>query len=139
MWFIRGFLLVIAAVLLFLSLISMTLFWTLSSSLDYESVQQKSIGIIRESLENGFNLSKEMDEVSLMMQLYCRNNSASDYVFSADGHTFDIPCETAMKGKDAIIDEGIRDLVYKSYYTKYECNFFDCFKKFSVNYAFKIN
>ena len=43
---IRGFFLVIAAVLLFLSLISMTFFWTLSSSLSYDNVQKEASAIV---------------------------------------------------------------------------------------------
>ncbi len=107
----------------------MTLFGVLSSSLSYEKIQQNSAEVIKDSLLSGFNLSTGIEGFAPLMQLYCSNNSASEYVFSSAGYTFDIPCEIVMQGKDAIIDEGVRDLIYRTYYTEYDCNFFDCIKQ----------
>lgn len=126
MGFIRGFLVVVISVLLFLSLLSMTLLGVLSSSLNYETLQQKSSGVIEDSLESQFNLSSNLNSFIPIMQLYCINNSVSDYVFNTGGYTFDIPCTTVIQGKDAIIDESISDLIHNVYYTKYDCSFIDC-------------
>lgn len=126
---IRGFFAVIVSVLLFLSFFSMILFGILGSSLNYENVEQKAAPLVKASLDEGFNLENEIDSVNPMMQIYCRNNSAAEYVFNSDGYTFGIPCEAVMQGKDAIIDEGIKDLVHKVYYTKYDCGFFNCFRE----------
>jgi len=129
MGFIRGLLVVVISVLLFLSILSMTLFGVLSSSLSYENVKENSASLIKDSLEDGFNLSRAVGNVIPLMQKYCKNNSVSDYVFSSEGYTFDIPCETVLQGKDKIIEEGLSDLVYKTYYKQYDCSFIECLKK----------
>lgn len=126
---IRGFFVVIISVLLFLSLLSVTLLGIVSSSLNYETLQRNSAGIIKDSLENGFNLENEISKITPTIQLYCTTNNVSDYVFFASGYTFDIPCDAAMQGEDEITEEAIKDLVHNVYYTKYECTFFECIKE----------
>ncbi len=124
---IRGFLLVIVAVLLFLSLISASLFWTLSLSLNYENVQRQSTMIIKDFLGDNLNVSSVIPQYMPMIQSYCKNHSNLSYVFNAAGYTFDISCSSVSQGSDKIIEEGIKSLVNKVYYKEYDCNFWDCF------------
>ncbi|MCL5018686.1 MAG: hypothetical protein M1416_02900 [Candidatus Pacearchaeota archaeon] len=129
MGFVRGLIVVVVSVLLFLSLLSMTFFGVVNSSLKYENVEQKSADVIRDVLESGFNLSKSVDNVYPLMQIYCRNNSDYEYVYYSEGFTFSIPCSTVMQGKDAVINETIRDLVRNNYYAEYDCTLFECLKE----------
>lgn len=127
---IRGIFLVIVAVLLFLSLISMTLFWTLSQSLSYNNIEKQSLILIKDVLKENTDLTNKIHEIYPLIQSYCQNNS--DYVFNTEGYTFDISCETVLQGEDAIMEESIKGMVHKIYYTEYNCNFIDCIKESQV-------
>jgi len=124
---IRGFLLVIVAVLLFLSIITAGLFWTLSLSLNYENVQKQSTMIIRDLLGDTINVSSVIPQYYPLIQTYCKNHSNMSYVFSTAGYTFDIPCNTTLLSPDRLVEEGIKSVVHKFYYKEYDCKFFDCF------------
>jgi len=123
---IRGVLLVFVAVLLFLSFLSLNLLWTMSASLDYETLQKASMGIVKDFLQE-INVTSIMKQNYPLIQLYCRNYS--NYVFNYQGYTFDIPCSVALQGESAIVEEGVRDIIHGVYYKEYDCNFIDCFKK----------
>lgn len=125
---IRGILLVLVVVLLFFSFFAINLFYTLSLSLNYDTLQRESANVIKDSLKE-INLTNIIGNQYNLIKSYCKNNSDSDFVFSAQGYTFDISCSTASQGEDAIIEEGAKDLVHNVYYAEYDCNFFDCFKK----------
>ena len=128
MGFIRGFLLVLVCGLLFLSVFCTTLFWTLSLSLEYDTLQKESVSIIKNFIkDNNKNMSEHVDEIFPSIQSYCQNHS--EYVFNYQGNTVDIPCETALQGTDAIIEESMRDSIKEFYYAEYNCNFLDCMKE----------
>ncbi len=122
---IRGILLVLVAVILFLSLFMLNLLWTLSLSLNYDNIQRESM-LIAKDLLNETNISTEIQATYPLIQLYCQNNS--DYIFVVENFTLDIPCSVALQGGDAIIEEGIKDVIHQIYYTHYECDFLDCMK-----------
>ncbi len=126
---IRGILLVFVAVFLFFSFLSLNLLWTLSSSLTYENVQKESLVLANDFLEE-MNITETVKQVYPFVILYCQNYS--EYVFSFQGYTVNIPCTVAMQGEDAIIQEGIKDVINSIYYAKYDCNFIDCFRKYPV-------
>ena len=50
----------------------------------------------------------------------------TDYVFSYEGYTADIPCEVVGGGEEAVLEETIGDVVDDIYYDEYDCSFFDC-------------
>ncbi len=133
MGLIRGFLLVIVAVLLFVSFLSVSLFWSLSSSLTYDNVQNELTITSGEILEDNLNIENHLQIISPAIQLYCQNNS--DYVFSHGGYIISVPCQIALQGEDAIIEESTRDIIYGIYYSDYDCDFIDCFNKMD----FKMN
>ncbi len=126
---IRSFFIVLVSVLLFVSFVGLNLFGILSLSLNYDQVQ-KAAPTIANDLIQDFNLSSEIQRVYPELQLYCLNNS--DYVFSAKGYTFDIPCSSVNQGDNAIINEGVNDLIHQVYYTSYSCNFLDCAKSTQI-------
>ncbi len=126
MGIIRGILLVLVSVTLFLSLFATALFWTLSSSLVYENVQDESV-LALGNLLNSTEMTGAVSAIIPVMQLYCENNTEAEYVFSEAGYTMSIPCSDVSQGENAIINGMIRNLVDVVYYTNYEnCNFWDC-------------
>jgi hypothetical protein len=127
---IRNILLVLATVLLFLSFFSSILFLILSTSLTYDNVQNQSVSIIHNVLENSFNITSVVAKNYPFMQMYCQNHDS--YIFSAENYTFNIPCSVSLKGQEAIIEEGIKEVIHQVYYKDYGCRFFDCFKKTEV-------
>lgn len=122
---IRGFFVVIVAVLLFFSVFSLNLFGILSSSLTYENVQQKS-EIVLEDILMDLNVTSIIEQRYPMIVSFCVNNSEvvlnSQYIFSDSDYVFDIPCESALQGVDAVIDEGIKSIVHRIYYGDYSEN-----------------
>jgi len=125
MGIIRGFFVVIVAVLLFFSVFSLNLFGILSSSLTYENVQQQA-EIILGDVMNDLNVTSVIEQRYPTIVSFCLNNSEvvvnSEYVFSESDYVFDIPCESALQGIDAVIDEGIKSVVHKIYYGNYSEN-----------------
>lgn len=126
---IRGILLVFVVVLLFLSVLSANLFWALTVSLNYDNVQEESTSIIKDFLQ-GMNMTGIIKQNYPLIQFYCINHS--EYTFNYQGYTLDIPCSVVAQGENAIVEEGIRDLIKGVYYTKYDCNFLDCPSKFQL-------
>ena len=137
MGFIRGGLLVIAGILLFLSLLLGSIFLILSWSLQYENVQ-KELGSVAKELtedkfgliEGDFNLTEEMEEAREFMEEHCQNESS--YVFSEGGYTFVIPCDIldeVEESPSAFIDQGVENIIEQVYYDDYDCKFWDCFEK----------
>jgi hypothetical protein len=126
---IRGILLVLVAVVLFLSLFVLNLLWALSLSVNYDNIQREPVLIFRDFL-NETNISLEIQITSPKIQSYCENNS--DYVFVVGGYTLDIPCSVALQGGEAILEEGIKDVIHQVYYTHYECDFLDCMQNSTV-------
>jgi hypothetical protein len=125
MGMIRGFFVVIVAVLLFFSLFAVNLFGILSSSLTYEKVQEKA-EIVLEDILVDLNVTSIIEQRYPVIVSFCQNNSEvvinSEYIFSDEGIVFDIPCESALQGVDAVIDEGIKSVVHKIYYGNYSEN-----------------
>lgn len=127
---IRGILSVIVTVLLFLSFIAGILLLTLSLSLNYNNLQKEAIPAVKDAIQEEYNLAEQVDIEYPLIETYCKENA--DYVFSYEQFTIDVPCNVALQGTDAILDEGIRDIVHNIYYKEYNCGFLDCFKQSEV-------
>jgi len=128
---IRGILLVIASVILFLCLIQMTFFGVLSQSLTYENVEKQSSVIINDILKENVNFTSKINSLYPEILSHCQNNS--DYIFSFEGKTIEILCEKALLGEEIAVGEGFKSWVKGIYYKDYECEFLDCFKKTSLS------
>lgn len=127
MGFIRGSLLILVSVTLFLSLFALNLSGILSSSLNYNNFEKEVVPIAGDFLKDNVGITNYVQTISPQIKLYCQNNS--EYVFSQQDYTFDIPCSVALQGEDAIIKESTKDLIHGIYYKEYNCNFFDCIKQ----------
>jgi len=124
MGFIRGGLVFFLGALLLISLLVGNLFLTFNLSITPENIKEKisseAYNIVEEI--GGEEIEKTIDENLHLIEEYCLNNS--EFVFSHEGYTIDIPCDVAKEGKDAIIEEGVSDVVDDIYYQEYSCESF---------------
>tara|TARA_Y100000296_G_scaffold86165_1_gene124947 strand:+ start:1964 stop:2767 length:804 start_codon:yes stop_codon:yes gene_type:complete len=129
MGFIRGGLLFITGILLLVSFLAGNVFLTLALSITPENIQEQVVSNFDEISElagENINLTKELEENFYIIEEYCVNNS--DYVFSEQGYTIDISCDVVEQGPDAVMEEGINDIVDEFYYEDYSCDsFWKCF------------
>lgn len=116
MGLIRNFLTVIVGVLLFFSVFSINLFGILSSSLTYENVYRES-SVVFEDILSEVDVNSVIEERYPEIVLFCQNNS--EFVFMEGNYVFEIPCEAALEGTEAIIEEGIKSVVREIYYENY--------------------
>ena len=129
MGMIRGGLLVLISVLLFISFLLTGVFGTLNSSLNYDNVQPKINPIIKEFVQEKVDL-KIIKENYSTLKTHCNNNTSEyEYKDQETNNTFVIPCDTITQGPDAIIDYEINYLGEKFYYEDYSCKFWGCFKE----------
>jgi len=124
MGFIRGGLLVIVSVLLFISILAGSIFLTLSWSLEYENVKEEMSSVILDFADTDFNLTQAIEQDFPRMQIYCQNDS--EFVFNQEGYTFVIPCSVVEQGPEVVVEEGIKGFIDEIYYKKYECDFWNC-------------
>ena len=112
MGFIRGSLLVIVSVVLFLLFIIGNLFLTFSFSLDYDNVRLEFVSVTQDIIED-MDLPDVVEEQLELMESHCQDNS--EFVFSEGGNTFVIPCDVISQGSEAIISSGVDSLVEEVY------------------------
>jgi len=124
MGLIRGGLLTFAAILLFLSLFSVGIFWTISMSLKYDNIKTELIPIISDVIRNQSTIAEEMDNSVGGMQALCVNQTEVVQKFGDDVYTF--PCETINQGSEAVITYAITYLLEQKYYQEYDCRFWEC-------------
>ncbi|MBU3907498.1 MAG: hypothetical protein KKA64_04595 [Nanoarchaeota archaeon] len=127
MGFIRGSAVFFLAVLTLSSLLGLALFFTLSSSLEYNNVKQGLYPVVEKIADEEMNLTSVLNSHYYSMDLHCRNNS--EYLLSQEGFSFTIPCSIVSQGQDAIIYYGINETIKQVYYQKYDCSFLECFNK----------
>jgi len=122
MGLIKGGLLVIVSVLLFVVFLAGNVLWTLDNSLDYETIKPELVSIVKETIENEINLSEVIGDEFGEMEVYCLDNS--EYVFSYEesGRVFDFPCEVVTQGSDAVVNYAIEDFVEEIYSGQYTPN-----------------
>jgi len=126
---IKGILLVIVSVLLFISLLAGNIFLTLSLSLDYNNIKTEFSSDILDSVVGDIDVKEVIEENIPDMKKDCEGKT--EYVFKEDnfGYTFVIPCDIVAQGSEAIIDYGFNSFIEEIYYEDYDCGFWDCFEK----------
>jgi hypothetical protein len=127
MGFIRGLLLVFVSIILLLSVLCSGIFYTISSSLEYNTVQNHAISVVQPLVEQ-LNLTQIIDTNRDIITNYCKNNP--DYVFNYQGYTFQFSCQD-VNSTSSIISDAIKNFVSSLYYQQYNCNYWDCFGKYS--------
>lgn len=111
----RGGLLVVISVLLFVVFLAGNVLWTLDKSLDYEILKPELVSVVTDVIENQINVSEVVGDEFAMMEEYCENNS--DYVFTYDESetVIELPCEAVEKGPDAVVDQVVENFVEDVY------------------------
>lgn len=127
MGFIRGLLFVFVSIILLLSALCSGIFYTISSSLEYNTVQNHAVSVIQPLIEE-INLTQILDSNRDAITSYCRTNP--EYVFSYQGYTFQFSCQD-VNSTSLIINDAIKNFVSNLYYQQYNCNYWDCFGKYS--------
>jgi hypothetical protein len=127
MGFIRGGLLTIVCILLFISLLAGGVFLTFSNSLAYENVRPEISAIVEDIIQEEIGLKGGLEDEFALMQEYCENDSGS--VLLEEGYTVEIPCEVVSQGLDSVINYSVNTLIEEAYYKDYECSFWDCLKE----------
>ena len=113
MGIIRGGLLVVVSVLLFVVFLAGNVLWTLDKSLDYETIKPELVSAVKEAIGGEINVSEVVGDEFGLMEVYCLDNS--EYVFSEGDYTFELPCEVVAQGPDVVVDYVIEDFVDKIY------------------------
>jgi hypothetical protein len=127
MGFIRGAVITLFSIVLFILLFLMSLTAILSSSLSYNTLQpalKTYAGDMLQGLTDSENIFSAENQV--YMNNYC--SISTDYMFTYDNYSFVIPCGTIEQGKDAIINYTVDNFVSQIYYTEYSCEFWQCVK-----------
>ena len=129
MGFIRGSLLVIAGVFLFLSLLIGNIFLILNLSSDYSTIKPKLVFAVKELFKNEkINLAKEVTNNFEYINLQCQKNSEFIYEDSSLNYIFNIPCNITPQDPESILNYGINNFIEQAYYKNYSCDFFECIK-----------
>ncbi len=124
MGLIRGILFTVVAILLFVSLLSMNTFWTISRSLEYDVLQPNIVPIITNMIADQTDVNQQLEQGLPLMQYYCLNNT--EFIYSLEETTIDLPCSEINKGSEAILNYVILDLIEENYYKEYDCSFWEC-------------
>ena len=127
MGFIRGALVVLISVTLFMSLLTTGLFITVSSSLTYDNVQPKISSIATEIIQEQIGEITIIDTLTPYLDEYCNTNS--EIVQQFEGYTFVFPCDIIAQGSEGIVSYAIDYLVGDFYYKEYTCEFWKCFSE----------
>ncbi len=124
MGLIRGGLLTLAVILLFVSLFAMNTFWTISSSLEYEVIKPELVSVVNDIIRNQTSVASEMDEAVDEMRVICLEDVEVVRTFGDEEYSF--PCEVLSQGSEAVITYAVSSLVEKKYYQEYDCYFWEC-------------
>lgn len=125
---IRGILTILSSTILLISLIVMGVSWDLSSSLNYNQVQNQAVNLFP-LIDQKLNISQALNNKLPIIKEYCISNP--DFIFSYQGYVFDISCANVNKEESAIINNTIKSFVGSLYYKQYNCNYWDCFYNLS--------
>ena len=127
---IRGLLLIVVCVTLFLSLFVGGIVLTLSSSLSYENVRSGLVSFLGDVVNEQLDVEERLNQLVPEMEVYCKTNQ--QYTFVYGENIFMIPCDVATQGSNALVEHGVNSMVDKYYYEDYDCDFWDCFEEGEV-------
>ena len=130
MGFIRGGLLVIVSVLLFLVFLIANSLLTATLTLDYENVKPELVNIAQDLIEQqaGQQVDEALSEYQDEFEEYCQSNE--EFVFNEAGYDFVLSCDNLVNASlDNFVEKSVGSVVEKMYYKEYDCEFWDCLKQ----------
>lgn len=129
---IRGALIFVLALVLFIALFLANGFLNLSWSLEYETLQPNILehagGII-----NDTGIRDTIKTTLPVMEFYCMTHN--NYIFTEGDFNFEIPCSVVNSGVDNLINFGVETLIFQIYYNDYDCEFWDCVKNSDIPFV----
>jgi len=129
MGFIRGGLLTIVIIILFISLILGNAFFVASSSLDYKNVKEQLSPVIQKIVLESID-SSDINQNLQLMRTYCEQNNNMDYVIDEEDFKITITCDEIFSGTpESIINIEIEQFINQTYYKDYDCGILDCLSK----------
>lgn len=126
MGLIRGTLFTVVSIMLFVSLLSMNTFWTISRSLDYDVLQDELVPLTTSTIVNQTDLGEQIDIILPAMELYCLDVNKTEFAYTFSNITYQVPCEAINNGSESVISYIIESLVEENYYKEYDCDLWDC-------------
>jgi len=124
---IRGGLLVVVSVLLFVSIFAGLIFFTMSWSLNYDNVQVELKEVINDTFRSEVGIESIVDRNYLEMIAFCQNSSY--YVFGFEERTLTLPCSVVLQGQDFIFEKSVELFIEDVYFSQYDCSFWNCFSQ----------
>jgi len=126
MGFIRGGLLILAIVLISISLLAGNIFWTMSSSLEYNKVESELVSISENIFNEQLNIDGYIEQLRPQIESFCQMQN-SEYTFNYGDQTITLSCDTVLNEPENIAEESVKNLIQTYYYKEYNCNFWNCF------------
>jgi len=125
MGFIRGSGLFFVGVLLLISFLIGNVLLVLSSSLEYNNVQEKITPVISTIIYKQIN-SSEIENSLNLMRTGCQQGKSQ--LTLGEDYQFVILCEDINTlSAQEVLDKQIEKFMNETYYKKYDCNFIKCF------------
>ncbi len=131
MGFIRGALVVLASTIFFFAVLSSAVFFTIGSSLDYSTVQNKTVDLAGHITEQ-INLTQMIGSKLSIAKTYCK--TGQNYVFKSGDYNFRLSCEGINQSISSLLGNIMKNFVSDSYYEEYNCKFLDCFGKYPITF-----
>jgi len=114
MGLIKGGLITFISILLFITLLSSNVLFTMSNSLEADTFKSEVVSVFKES-----SLYPELEEGVLDnipdMQQHCINSSSYDYYDEEREEVFEVPCAVVNEGSEAVLDYVIEEYVESIY------------------------
>lgn len=129
----RGGLLVVVSVLLFILFLVGNVLWTLDKSLEYEVIKPEIVAVVGDASAKIVGADVIENSYSLML-VYCEFNS--EYILEyGDEMALVIPCDVISQGLNNVINYSVEEFVDEVYYKEYDCEFVDCVKTMELEKA----
>jgi hypothetical protein len=125
---IRGGLLVITSIMLFLALLIANVFLVISLSLTYDNVNKEAIPAIKDAFSDQIRVVRAVNNEYPIMQQYCQNYP--NYVLDYEKVKVVVPCTVILQGQDSVVNFSVSEFIDEVYFTNYDCSFFQCFKQY---------
>lgn len=129
---IRGFVIIIISILLFLAVLVAGIFSTLSLSLTYDNVQQRVYPIVSNIVETQIGTEVITEQFMPYATAYCQKNGNTEIVQEIEGYTIAFPCSVVQEGYNSVFNYSVNYLVSDFYYKEYNCTFKECFAESKV-------
>ena len=129
---LRGGLVFLLAIVLFLTLFLTNAFLNLTWALEYKTLEPNLKSYASTMIED-MGVKNQLAEGLMGIEYYCMAHN--NFVFSEQGFDFEIPCTVVDSGVDSIISYGVDLLITQIYYGEYNCEIWECVKESEIPFV----